>query len=183
LAGRTLSEAVQNHVEPLAEALSCVTRQRLSRPPSRGLKLNTLYEANLANMDPVALSGASPLTLSAGQNYEIMESAGPDPRGRSTIRPRGYFYEIATADNRQVLSFHWQPEARPERETDEFITVPHLHVGSAIAARETPVRPGSFHKIHIPTGQVALRSVLWLLIAQLGVAPLKPNWRAILTRR
>lgn len=106
MAGRTLSEAVQNHVGPLAEALLCVTRQRLSYPPSRGLKLNTLYEANLANMDPVALVGASPLMLSAGQNYEIVETAAPGPRGRYAIRPRGYFYEIATTDNRQVLSFH-----------------------------------------------------------------------------
>lgn len=182
MAGRTLSEAVQNYITPLAEALLCITQQRLSRPPSHGLRLNTLYEANLADMDPVDLVGETPLKFSAGQNYEIVELDRGDPRGRYKITTRAYFYEITTADDRQILSFHWQPEAKPARTGDQVVTLPHMHVGAGITERQTAIRPGDFHKAHTPTGRVSLEAVIWLLIDQLGVMPLNPKWRDVITR-
>lgn len=182
MTGRTPSRAVQNYVDPLAEALLCITQQRLSRPPSRDLTLNTLYEANLADMDPVDLAGPIPLKFSAGQNYEIVELEEEDPQGRYNIRTCGYFYEIATADERQILSFHWQPDAKPARAGDQVVTVPHLHVGAAITTGQTVVRPGDFHKVHIPTGRVSLEAMIWLLIEQFNATPLNSNWRSVIAR-
>jgi hypothetical protein len=181
LAGRTLSEAVNNYIAPLAEALLCITQRRLSRPPSRGLRLNTPYEANLADMDPVALRGQVPLTFSAGQNYEILELDEGDQRWRYAIRTSAYFYAIATAEGRSILEFHWQPDAKPARDEEKVITIPHMHVGPAVTAGQTVIRPDSFHKAHIPTGRVTLQSMVRLLIEELGIEPLNAKWNDILT--
>ncbi|MCC6790813.1 MAG: hypothetical protein IT336_03960 [Thermomicrobiales bacterium] len=182
MTGRTPSEAVQTYITSVAEALLCITQQRLSRPPSRGLEVDTLHEANLADMDPVRLAGLTPLTFSAGQNDDIVEHVDGYSAERFRIRPRGYFCETATDDDRQILSFHWQPEAKPSRAGDHVVTTPHMHVGAAIAAGQTAIRPHDFHKVHVPMGHVSLPGLIWLLIDQLGVAPLNPNWRHVLTR-
>jgi hypothetical protein len=181
LIGRSPSQAVQRYIEPLTDALQCVTQRRLSRPPTRELKLDTLYEANLGDMDPVVLAGPTPLMFSAGQNFEIVEIDRDDPRGRFAIRPRGYFYEIATADDRQILSFHWQPDAKPSRSSDRVVTLPHIHVGTAISAGQAAVGR-DFHKVHIPTGVVPLSDVVWLLIDQFSVTLQHHRWQDVLTR-
>jgi len=180
VAGHTPQEAVNNYIKPLTEALLCITQQRLSRPLSKGLKLNTSYATNLAKMDPVALKGQPQLKFSAGQTFQIVESDKPNPNGRIKISTRSYFYEITTSDDHQILSFHWQPEAKPSKPGDEVIVTPHLHVGAIITSGQTVIRPDEFHKVHVPTGRVSLEQVIWLLIVQFGVAPLKPSWRRTL---
>ena len=182
MAGRTLSQAVNTYIEPLAEALLCITQRRLSRPPSQGLRPNTPYEAVLADMDSVELRGKVPLTFSAGQNFEITELHELDERGPYEVHTRAYFYAIATAEGRDILEFHWQPDAKPTRDGERVVTAPHMHVGPAITAGQTAVRPGTFHKAHIPTGRVILQAVVRLLISEFEVESLNTNWQAILDR-
>jgi hypothetical protein len=96
-------------------------------------------------------------TASPDNHYENRSNEG-NPRGRFRIRTRGYFYEIATADERQILSFHWQPEAKPTREGDKVVTEPHMHVGQ----RSPQNKPLYIHLIftRFTSLQVAFRSKL-----------------------
>jgi len=143
------------------------------------LRPNTPYEAILADMDPVELRGKVPLTFSAGQNFEIIEL---DERGPYEVRTRAYFYAIATVEGRDILEFHWQPDAKPARDGERVVTAPHMHLGPAVAAVQTAIRPGTFHKAHIPTGHVTLQAVVRLLISEFEVEPLNTNWQIILDR-
>ncbi len=52
---------------------------------------------------------------------------------------------------------------------------PHLHVGAEIRVGERWLP-----KIHIPTGPIALQDLLILAIEELGVEPIRDDWRLIL---
>jgi hypothetical protein len=52
---------------------------------------------------------------------------------------------------------------------------PHLH---AHGARDTL----TLHKLHLPTGRVALEAVVRFLIGDLNVAPRRSDWRTVLDR-
>ncbi|MEA2585574.1 MAG: hypothetical protein QOF33_3659 [Thermomicrobiales bacterium] len=89
-----------------------------------------------------------------------------------------YFYTFSTPEEREVLSFHWMPHAR----VNNAVTFPHLHIGPAITAGQTAIRPRDLHKAHIPTGYVSLPAVVRRAITELGVVPLRPDWHETLTR-
>ncbi len=90
-----------------------------------------------------------------------------------------YVYSFATRARAEMLTFQWPPEAIGEG----AITYPHLHVGPAISQKQEAIRPNEFHKVHIPTGRIALEAVIRLAIAEFGVAPLRErrgDWETIL---
>ncbi|HUG16929.1 MAG TPA: hypothetical protein VMM78_18115 [Thermomicrobiales bacterium] len=47
-------------------------------------------------------------------------------------------------------------------------------------ASTAPVRPTTFHRAHIPTGQVFIDDVVRFAIADLGVEPLRSDWDSVL---
>ncbi|HEY7034197.1 MAG TPA: hypothetical protein VH482_22855 [Thermomicrobiales bacterium] len=63
-----------------------------------------------------------------------------------------------------------------------LVTFPHLHIGRAMTAGQSAIRPRDIHKAHIPTGYVSLPAVVRLAIAEFGVTPLRANWEEILRR-
>lgn len=100
-------------------------------------------------------------------------SVGRDPY---QIENLGYFYELLTPAHQEILSFHWTPEA-----TDpNSVTFPHLHIGPAIVAGQTTLRPRDLHKAHVPTGIVSRAAVVRLAIAEFGVVPLRADWERVL---
>ena len=70
----------------------------------------------------------------------------------------------------------------PEATGINEVTFPHLHIGSALLAGQTAIRPGDLHHAHIPTGRVSLEAVVRLAITEFGVKPRMGNWEEILQR-
>lgn len=115
------------------------------------------------------LRGESRLQVSFAMEYEIVES--PDPkRGPWKVRTRQYRYHVVAADMTEVLLFHWHPDGKSSQQG------PHLHVGSSQLTPSAVVN----RKAHVPTGRVALESVIELLITDLNVVPLRSDWHEVL---
>lgn len=101
--------------------------------------------------------------------------------GRQTWRvtTRAYEYRILDSRELELLVFHWQP-SRIARGPE----YPHLHVSATITAHVSMSAQQSLplDKRHIPTGRVALESVVRLLISEFGIKDRHRNWRARLNR-
>jgi hypothetical protein len=115
------------------------------------------------------LKGENRLHLSVALQYELVETDDPN-RGPWKASTRKYMYHVVTDDMTEVILFHWHPDGKSTQQG------PHLHVGSSQLTRTSVVS----HKTHVPTGRVALESVLDLLIRDFGVVPLRPEWEALL---
>lgn len=79
-----------------------------------------------------------------------------------------YAYEIQHAAGSMILAYHWHPAGVSP------ITFPHLHLGGVLAGID-------LSKAHLPTGHVSLQGILRFAVADLGVAPLRADWQAILS--
>lgn len=170
MAGRTPHEAVQNFLQPLSLALSCVTRDVLNNSPGRGRRWDPNggpYKAVLADGGPVKLAGGSGLTLSVIHHFRIVESEGD--RGPWKVSSAAYFYTLEDEAGREVVAYHWHPAQRSR------VTAPHMHLGAGAGALRD-----EFHRAHLPTGRVSLEDVLRLAISEFAVKPLRPDWETIL---
>lgn len=87
-----------------------------------------------------------------------------------------YWYILSTLEEREILAFHWTPEADPAA----TITSPHLHIGSVNISDTAPLDSKTFNKLHIPTGYVSIQSVVRFLITDIGVQVRNPNWPEVL---
>jgi hypothetical protein len=74
-----------------------------------------------------------------------------------------YDYRLSREDGAEMLSWHWHPQTG--------LHLPHLHVARG------PVPKAA----HLPTARVSLESVIRLLVADLGVNPLRSDWSDVLT--
>jgi len=127
----------------------------------------------LQNGAAVELKGATPLLLDFSQQFRIVAIDAP-----RSIRAEilSYVYTIMTLDRVELVSYQWHPFA-----TDE-IDFPHVHIGPAMSRPDSVVRAGEAHKIHLPTGDVALADVVRLAITELGVEPRRDDWATILNQ-
>ena len=92
-------------------------------------------------------------------------------------RTVGYRYHVLDTHGREFLAYHWHPIGRSP------VTTPHAHVSGSYGPIEIVLGvPVSLSDAHLPTGPVALADVVRLLIAELGVAPRRPDWDAVLRR-
>lgn len=96
--------------------------------------------------------------------YRVTKAEGE--RGPWKVSTAAYYYGIH--DNRQseILSYHWHPGT--ERQD------PHLHFESSSKVIDF------LRGIHLPTGRVSLEEVLWFLIEELKVKPLRRDWNKVL---
>lgn len=144
----------------LERAVSCITeavliRGRGTTAPQRGLSLR------LAG-DPVRLRGPSRLALSVLLDVETEQG------DQGVAGLAGYADEISHADGRMVLAYHWHPVGL------SHVTMPHLHLGGRLDSL-------GLSKAHLPTGVVSLPDVLRFAVVELGVEPLREDWRAVLS--
>ena len=178
MTGRNPSEALAAYVEPLREAIGCVTRSRLTLGARERLVINRPYTVALNNSDPVPLRGTVSVSFTAVQVVQIATVEEP-ARGAYEVNMLEYLYAISTPTNEELLAFHWTPEHPDERAR----TFPHMHVGRALLGGQDAVRPGEFHKVHIPTGgRVSIEAIIRMLIEDFDVVPLHADWRHILAR-
>lgn len=174
MGGRTEREAVENYVDPIQRALSCVTNAVLGH---RGgyYPAPKPHVLTFAGTDgSVALQGVS-LNLAFTQHYSFIPG---DARVANVaelpyeVRTVYYAYGLEDRETgHEIFSYHWHPDGvSPVRH-------PHLHLerGAQIGRRE-------LSEGHLPTGRVALEDVLTFVIEQFHAKPLKRDWRRDLAR-
>jgi hypothetical protein len=111
-----------------------------------------------------AADGGSGPSLFVEQQYEILQA--PEELGSEygpwKVSTRAYRYRIDVA-GRELLLWHWHPSGKSQ------YTTPHLHA-----------QAGDLMGLHLPTGRMSLEAVIRLLVTELGVRPLRPDWLAVL---
>jgi hypothetical protein len=95
----------------------------------------------------------------------------------------GYEYSFTDTAGREIVAYHWHPDI-------PSAGYPHIHIGhgavqAAILERAglSPAHNALLPELagaHLPTGEVALGSVLRMAIEQFGVEPRRRDWASIL---
>jgi hypothetical protein len=127
----------------------------------------------LLNGAPATLQGSIPFLLDVSQHFRVVTIDAPRS---SRVAVVSYVYTVMTRDRIELVSYQWHPHSEGE------IDFPHVHIGPAMSRRDSVIRAGEAHKIHLPTGEVSLADVLRLAITELGVEPRRDDWESILTR-
>jgi hypothetical protein len=97
-----------------------------------------------------------------------------DDAGRASgwsIDVIAYEYRLLDHLERELLVYHWHPEAAGP----DF---PHIRVSATLDAQVDAMtrREISLDKRHIVTGLVELREFARMLITEFDVRPLRPDW-------
>lgn len=119
----------------------------------------------MAGNDPMALRGASRLTLAVSEHYLVVDA----PEGGWQVQRAAYFYAVGRQDTGELLAFHWHPRGKSP------VTTSHLHVRANIQIGERWLG-----KVHLPTGFVAIEDIVKLAIRELGVEPIREDWEALI---
>lgn len=173
--GRTPYEAVEQHLRILRQALRCVTQYRLALNERTRLQPDVEPFISLNDARPVSLRGQHDLSLRVGQRIRILDVGRNEPADqRYSVALVGYFYAFESPNGQEILAFHWTHDSRDVG----AIRFPHAHIGPAITAGQTVLRPGDLHRAHIPTGIISLPAIIRLAISEFGVAPPREDWAA-----
>jgi hypothetical protein len=169
MVGRTSKEALQIFLDPLRQALSCVTHEvlyiRSGNDPAAAPYALMLHNS------PVSLGRDRRFALEVIQHYRLIETERP--QGPWQVQTVAYYYTLSELGEnpREILGYHWHPQGR------SWVTYPHLHLYAGAEVGRDDVR-----KAHLPTGRITLEEVLQLAIKEFGVTPLRDNWEEILQR-
>lgn len=158
MTGRTPAEVVNNFIDPLNKALSCVTSFVCSVGGGYYIS-DESHSVSINRGNRVRLNGVDRVSLTFGEYYRIVDDIETQSRWR--VITTGYSYALDDAEQREIIAFHWHPDRRSP------IMEPHLHLGSG--AR---IGYDRLHQAHIPTGQITIQDVLKFAITDLGVEPL-----------
>lgn len=165
LPGKTPNEAFDAYARPLKDALACITSEVLLRrrvPKSDGKIGIPLWEFLFIN-NPVRLKD-SPFAFNFSQYFRVVPF---DPGYK--VKTEAYTYEIMDdATRHELFSFHWEPNAPSSQ-----IKIPHMHLGFATKGHSLPID----NKAHVPSGRVSVEDVISFLISELGVPPLRLDWK------
>lgn len=132
--------------------------------------------------NPVSLRGdAGPtgLHFDFWLDYRFGAEIAEARRRPGRILVVAYEYRLLDHDRRELLVYHWQPG--PEFSGPDH---PHLHVSASLAAQVTATtrRTIPLDKLHLATECVTFGAVIRMLIEELGVSPIRRDWRRRLTR-
>ena len=154
MAGRNPNEAVANFLEPLADAIGCFAKGRLSAnvrtPYSEGV-----CHFNRAN--DVSLRGTTGIVVSFSMRYQVVEDTDP-VRGPWKVTTTGWMYTLRN-EGGELYEYHWHPIS------SSHVLTPHVHVGG--------------QDRHIPTGRVMVEDVLELA-REMG-AECSDRWASLVT--
>ena len=167
MAGRTPAEAVGAFLEPLQQAIGCLTPTVLN--VSGGYHVaDRPHALTLGDGDPVPLAGDHSLSLLVMRQYVLTESSGA--RGPWKVHTTAYLYELRR-DDAELLVYHWHPGGVSSQ------TRPHLHIGPAAELGFKPLQGA-----HVPTGRIALEEMLRMAIVEFGAQPRREDWDQVLER-
>jgi hypothetical protein len=117
----------------------------------------------VAFLDPVGVS------LSFSQKYQIIGDASTESY---RVRTRGYMYHVNNEHGEEIFAYHWHPDIAGGK-----IKFPHLHFRKgALIKRE------ELTKTHMPSGRVAIESLVEYLIDEFGVRARVSDYRKLLER-
>ena len=159
-------------------SLSCVTQSRLAVPRPE-YPLDTPIRAQPRAPAVLRLADIAGGTLLVDIRYEFTIAQAGANRAEPLFRAvtRSYKCRLLDRFERELLVYHWQPGPRfagPDH--------PHLHVSASLRASTSAVeeRAIDLDKLHLPTGQVPLASVVRSLITEFGVEPQRRDWARLL---
>lgn len=130
---------------------------------------------------PVRVTADVPIGLVIDHYYRL---ARPDGHGREWVaETASYYYALRDAANREILAYHLHPQV-------ERVPYPHLHLGpgavsqasllrAGLSAQHNALRP-DVARAHLPTGLVALRWLVRMLLTQFGVRERRRDWPRVL---
>ncbi len=164
--GRTPVEAVNNYIDPIQLAVSCVSDSVVS--VDGGYYPSAIPHLLTMNREaPVRLGGESRLWFLLYKYYQIFESDSPSASW--TVTETGYRYSIIDDEGRDVLEYHWHPVGQSP------IIAPHLHIGHGAMIGRVEIG-----NVHLPTGQVSISDILRMLIRDFSVTPRREDWESVL---
>ena len=166
---RTRHEAVRSFLEPLKAVIGCVTSEGLV---TRDTSIPGEQQTALLQDGFVILSRRNGQALSLELNHRFVVRQASDPRGRWMASTTEYIYKVFDEQSHLIAAWHWHPGAVGVEDESHW---PHVH---AYGARDTL----TLHRLHLPTGRVALEAVVRFLIEDLGVVPRRADWRVFLDR-
>jgi hypothetical protein len=169
--GRTPQEAFTNFVEPLASAMACVARCKLSASSGGRSEVDTVHHLLGNGGAPIPVGGPHRLSLQLRMKYRIVRVGDPDADDPFKIRTVAYSYTLTDASDQGILGYHWHPDG------ESHITGPHVHVGGT-QLRDDAVLAS---KQHVPTGRISLEQVLRSLISEHDVPARANDWDQRLT--
>lgn len=115
--------------------------------------------------DPAPLGRDRRFGLSLNLFVSVLPT--PDDEG-ARRRTAGYAYVIADRETRELVAYHRHPGGSSP------IDAPHLHLGARLLRPEL-ARP--LGRVHWPTERVTLTAVLSAAVDDLGIEPLREDWR------
>lgn len=161
--GRTPYEAVDSFLQPLKNALGCVSHAHLGAKQKGGFVPGREYTWNLNAGSGARLRHG--LLLYASMRWQIIDN-DRDNTGRYRVTTLGYMYELESDESQQLWALHWHPTGSSP------VKQPHLHVPpDAARAMGLPERH------HLPTDRWSFEKAIRWCIAS-GADPLCPDWDA-----
>ena len=164
--GRSPALAVNAYKRSVQKLVACVTDAVVDvaggyyvSPDPHRLILNNGF--------PVVLGGRTQFMFRLQEFYRIEEIG--DPRAFWNVDVVEYYYTVLNSEEKEVLLYHWHPRG------SSSVTTPHLHLKQGAQVGHPEVRGA-----HLPTGAVSLNAILRVLIEEMGVRPLRPDWESIL---
>ncbi len=124
MAGANPKQAVENFVQPLQEALGCLTTAMIARQGQYN-DLGEVYALAVNRGEPVLVQRASApgrIALRISQQYRIVEAEGE--RGPYKVETRGYMYSLANETGQEIVGYHWHP-AGPSQFRRPHLNSPH----------------------------------------------------------
>lgn len=167
--------AVDQYAQLHQAALHCVTAAKLQRGTS---DIETVGVLTFLGVQFVELrrrqddgQRLEPITLGVDVHYQVF-AEHHDPRQYRVVTV-GYRYAISTAQQREIIAFHWHPGRRSHEQG------PHLHVGSAIVNPDALDFGRSISRYHIPTGHMTLARIVRMMITEFQVVPNRQDWETV----
>jgi hypothetical protein len=175
--GRTPTEAYFELIDPIQEALNHIIVGRLILGREfRGAHSQSPEVVILNNGDPALLKSSLAGDLYVTVGLRVKTSRIDLGRNAFDSHIVGYWYTLSSSDDRELIAFHWTPDAAPPQRP-----FPHVHMGSALTGR-SHIAGGDLNKLHIPTGLITVAAFVRFLIEELEVR-VRPNFdrQAVLT--
>lgn len=159
-------EAAQRYAAPIKETLLLVTDAILGYGGGDYPSPDP-HTLSFISKPPVGRLEGTRLSLFFSQEYSIIQSTLSEEDWR--VRTEGYYYRIDDEDGSEIMSYHWHPQKPP--------AFPHMHLkkGSEVGREE-------LKRCHIPTGRMAIESIVEFLITEFHVMPRYPDWRDVLEK-
>jgi hypothetical protein len=172
LAGRTPERAVEEILDVFRRVALCIT--------DRPVLASGYRPSSASHSLSFAPRGEPVLLASDGRRRRIglffshlfrLVAVGPGSADRWRVRSAGYVFDALDPDGREILTYHWHPEAAgPD--------YAHLHLSGRLAPLDAGqgFEPVALGEPHLPTERITFAAIVRLLITEFRIAPQRSDW-------